>query len=91
MEQLLAVAPDVDRDRQRPVDSGRHHRAAEPPCVGIAEPGENQLFLLGFERGDERLLVVRHVFVPPPTGISGQFICEPPRGARGLSGRCHGR
>src|SRR3984957_21316327 len=60
MEMLLAMAPDIDRDRQRPLDRGRHHRAAEPPRVRVAEPGKDQLFFLGLERGDERLLVVVH-------------------------------
>jgi hypothetical protein len=31
MEQLLAVAPDVDRDRQRSLGRGRHYRTAQPP------------------------------------------------------------
>ena len=62
VEQLLAMAPDVNGDRQRPLDRDRHHRAAEPPRVLVAEPGEDQLFLLGLERGDERLLVVVHAF-----------------------------
>jgi hypothetical protein len=60
MEQLLAVTPDVDRDRQRPLDRGRDHRAAEAPRVRVIEPGEHQLSFLGLERGDQRLQVVVH-------------------------------
>ncbi len=52
VEQLLAVAPDVDRDRQFPLGRGRYHRAAEPPCVRVVEPGEYQPSLLRLERGD---------------------------------------
>jgi hypothetical protein len=39
VEQLLAMTPDVDRDRQRPLDRGRHHRAAEPPRVYVVGCG----------------------------------------------------
>jgi hypothetical protein len=49
VEQLLAVAPDVDRDRERALDRGRDHRAAEPQRVRVVEPGEHQLSFLSLQ------------------------------------------
>jgi AraC-like DNA-binding protein len=60
VEQLLAVAPYVDRDRQFPFGRGRDHGAAEPPRVRVVEPGEYQPGLLRFERGDQCLLIAVH-------------------------------
>src|SRR5271165_28217 len=60
VEQLLAVAPNIDRNRQYPLGRRRHHRAAEPPCVRVVEPGEYQRSLLCLERGDQGLLIVVH-------------------------------
>src|SRR6202020_36085 len=60
MEQQLAVAPDVDRNRERSLGRGRHHCTAQPPGVRVVKTGEHQPLLLRLERGDQPTLVVIH-------------------------------